>query len=807
MWAKIQLVVLVFLLQIFSSLCIAGFPKSFDNGWAFHLGEVQDAQNPSFDDSDWRKVNVPHDWAIELPFDQNTPQGSGYLAGGVGWYRKSFTLEEEAKGKKVFIEFDGVYMDATFWLNGKKLGNHPYGYTGFEYDLTDYANFGEKQNVLSVRIDVKQPCSRWYSGAGIYRHVWLKVSEPIHIAHWGTYVTTPQIEGKFAKVSICTKVLNETSQIEDITLEATILDAMGKTAGQVTTLRSLTANSEYRYVQFLDISEPKLWSPDDPYLYKVVSVLKKGDKVLDETVTPLGIRSYFFDADKGLILNGKHVQMKGVCLHHDLGPLGSAVNTRAIQRQLEIMKKMGCNSIRTSHNSPAPELLDLCDSMGFMVMDEIFDEWIKSKTKFGYGRFFDEWSERDVLSMIYRDRNHPSVIIWSIGNELHEQHVKDAEKIAGRLVDLFYREDPTRPVTSACNSPTQAIKNRFAASLDVMGFNYSVDQYQKVHADIPDWPLIASETSSALSSRGIYHFKDGKPIGGKNLKNPDMHCNSYDVDSPPWGCSAETSLLALKNNPYMAGEFIWTGFDYIGEPTPYGWPARSSYFGIVDLCGFPKDRYWLYQSQWTDKPVLHILPHWNWQGREGEIVPVWCYTNADSVELLLNGKSLGTKSFEDTNDLHLTWQVPYQVGVLKAVATKDGKVMAETEVKTAGRAARITLTIDRDNIKADGDDLSFVTVKVVDANGIFVPDACDLITFSVEGAGELVAVGNGDPLNHESFKGKQHRAFSGMCLAIIQSKEKPGSISVTARAQGLEPANCVIRGFSTSETESEKTGK
>jgi beta-galactosidase len=525
----------------------------------------------------------------------------------------------------------------------------------------------------------------------------------------------------------------------------------------------------------------------------VILFVKSGGKTIDKAVTPLGVRSIYFDPDKGLLLNGRNIRLNGVCMHHDMGPLGAAVNRRAIERQLEIMKAMGCNAIRTSHNPPAPELLDLCDSMGFMVMVEVFDEWKQSKTEFGYGRFFDEWAEKDILSLIHRDRNHPSIIIWSVGNEMEEQKSKDAEQTAGHLVDIFHREDPTRPVTSGCNSPDAAIKNRFAASLDVMGFNYCYQQYPAVHKQFPDWPLIASETSSALSSRGVYYFAEGKPIKGKDAVHPDMQCNSYDVDHPFWGYPAETSLLAMKNNPYVAGEFVWTGFDYIGEPTPYGWPARSSYFGIVDLCGFPKDRYYLYQSRWGDEPVVHILPHWNWQGREGEIIPVWCYSNADSVKLFLNGKSLGSKSFKDIGELHLTWEVPYQPGTLKAVATKDGKVFCTTKVKTAGNPAGIVLSADRSTINADGADLSFITAKIVDAEGTHVPNASDLISFNIEGPGKLIAVCNGNPLNHESFQAKQHSAFNGLCLVIIQSENRAGNISITATAKGLKPNNITIK--------------
>jgi len=722
---------------------------------------------------------------VDGQFESNSPAGSGggYINAGIGWYRKDFKLPDNVQGKRVFIEFDGVYMNSDVWLNDVHLGNRPYGYSSFQYELTPYLKYGDEKNVLVVKANVQQPCSRWYSGAGIYRHVRLTVTEPVHIAHWGTYVTTPEITENEATVRVQTKIRNQSASAHNVTVESIVVDNAGHEVANLSSVQIVKADSVSAFEQFLKVSKPKLWSLENPTLYYVKSKVRLNDQTVDTSVTHFGIRTFEFTIDKGFFLNGKHVAIKGVCDHHDLGSLGAAVNKRAIERQLEILKSMGCNAIRTSHNPPDPELLDLCDRMGFLVMDESFDEWKQSKTMYGYGRFFDDWSERDLTDMIHRDRNHPSIILWSIGNEIPEQESANAYEMSKRLADICHKEDPTRPITSACNLPAAAVKSGFAKPLDVIGINYSLPFYNILKVT---GKLIASETASAVSTRGEYNLvqDNGKLEIKRQLRN---QCSSYD-DS-----TAESTLLAIKNAPWVAGEFVWTGFDYIGEPSPFPWPSASSYFGIVDLCGFPKDRFYLYQSQWTDKPMVHILPHWNWQGFEGKEIPVWCYSNCESVELFLNGKSLGEKKFSDTKDLHLVWKVPYTPGILKAVAKNNGKIICTDEVQTAGAPAKIVLTPDRSKIKADGDDLSNIKIEIVDKDGHVCPNADNLVKFKIEGDGIIAGVGNGNAASHEYFKASERKAFHGLCLAIVQSKRDKGEIRLSAESEGLQAAEVLIQ--------------
>ena len=728
---------------------------------------------------------------VEGPFESTSPGGSGtgYLDGGIGWYRKTFKLPEDIKDKRVFVEFDGVYMNSDVWINGFHLGNRPYGYSSFQYELTKHLKFGDKKNVMAVRVDVQQPCSRWYSGAGIYRNVRLTITDPVHIAHWGTYITTPKISENEATVRIETNIKNQSLSSKQVTLVTNIVDESGNKVGSGGSNHEIKAGSIGNFTNVVKIQKPKLWSVEIPTLYRVESKVYVDNNLVDDSETPFGIRSFEFTKDKGFFLNGKHVNIKGVCLHHDLGSLGAAVNKRAIERELEIMKNMGCNAIRTSHNPPAPELLDLCDRMGLLVMDEAFDEWKIDKTKYGYGRFFDKWSKRDLTDMIHRDRNHPSIILWSIGNEIPEQSSPNAYEMSKRLADICHTEDPTRPVTSACNTPEAAIKSGYAKPLDVLGINYNTDFYNSLKGQVK---LFGSETASTVSTRGEYNLiKEGDSL--KILKELNNQCSSYDMNAPSWGNVAEASLMAVKNAPWIAGEFVWTGFDYIGEPTPFSWPSVISYFGIVDLCGFPKDRYYLYQSQWTSKPMVHILPHWNWKGFEGMKIPVWCYSNCESVELFLNGKSLGEKKFSDTKDLHLAWEVPYSPGTLKAVAKINGKIVCTDEVQTAGDPAKIILTPDRKEISADGTDLSYVKVEVVDKDGRICPNADNLIKFKIDGEGFIAGVGNGNPISHEYFKAKERKAFHGLALVIIQSTDKSGEINITASSDGLKESVVTIK--------------
>ncbi|MGA9120354.1 MAG: glycoside hydrolase family 2 TIM barrel-domain containing protein [Bacteroidota bacterium] len=721
---------------------------------------------------------------VDGMFESTCPGGSGagYINAGTGWYRKEFTLPANVQGKRVFIEFDGVYMDSDVWLNGVHLGNRPYGYSSFEYELTPYLKSGGQTNVIAVRASVQQPCSRWYSGAGIYRHVRLTMTDPVHVAHWGTSVTTPEVSEREATVRVETKIRNQSSSTQKVDLDLVLVDDAGRKIANGTLSQKVVGESTGVFEQTLKLTNPRLWTLESPRLYRVQATVHVNDRVADACVTPFGVRTFEFSVDKGFFLNGKHVSLNGVCLHHDQGSLGSAVHKRSIERQLEIMKSMGCNAIRTSHNPPAPELLDLCDRMGFLVMDEAFDEWKRNKTMYGYGRFFDEWSERDLTDMILRDRNHPSIVMWSIGNEIPEQDNADAYDMAKRLADICRKDDPTRPVTSACNSPAEAEKSGFSKALDVFGVNYNMPFYQTLRGKAK---LVASETASAVSTRGEYNLVEvNDSLTIKNqLKN---QCSSYD-DS-----TAESTLRMIKNSPWVAGQFVWTGFDYIGEPSPFPWPSVSSYFGIVDLCGFPKDRFYLYQSQWTDKPMVHLLPHWNWSGFEGKAISVRCYTNCESVELFLNGKSLGKKRIRDTRDLHLEWMVPYAPGTLKAIARNNANEVCTDEVQTTGTPAKILLVPDRREIGADGEDLSYVTVKIVDKEGRVCPDADNTIMIGVDGEGILAGVGNGNPISHEAFKAHKRNAFHGLCLAIVQSGRKPGTITLSAASEGLQAAQVVI---------------
>jgi beta-galactosidase len=728
---------------------------------------------------------------IEGIFESTSPSGSGggYINAGKGWYRKEFNLPESIKDKRVFIEFDGVYMNSDVWLNDVHLGNRPYGYSSFQYELTPYLKLGDEKNVIAVKVNVQQPCSRWYSGAGIYRHVRLTVTNPVHLAHWGTYVTAKEVSESEATVRVETKIQNQSDSTQQITLETVLVDDSGNKVTKNSSIITVKADSTGVSECFLKVPKPELWTLESPKLYKVESSVRTNNQIMDEGVTPFGIRTFEFTLDNGFYLNGKHVNIKGVCLHHDQGSIGAAVNKRAIERQLEIMKSMGCNAIRTSHNPPDPELLDLCDSMGFLVMDEAFDEWRQSKTVYGYGRFFDEWSEKDLTDMIHRDRNHPSIILWSIGNEIPEQNNTNAYEMSKRLTDICHKEDPTRPVTSACNTPDGAFKNGFTKPLDVVGINYQIPSYQIFRGKVK---LIASETASAVSTREEYNLiPDGDKL--KIEKELNNQCTSYDVNSPSWGNTAESSLKAIKNSPWIAGEFVWTGFDYIGEPTPFPWPSVSSYFGIVDLCGFPKDRYYLYQSQWTEKPMVHILPHWNWEGFEGKEIPVWCYSNCESVELFLNGKSVGEKKFSNSKDLHLVWNIPYTPGILKAVAKNNGQIVCTDEIHTAGIPAKIVLTPDRSEINADGEDLSYIKIEIVDKEGNLCPNADNQVKFKIEGEGIIAGVGNGNSISHENFKSSERKAFHGLCLAIVQSKHDKGEIRLSAESEGLQSGEVVIK--------------
>ena len=809
--------------------------KKFTTGWKFTLGDSEEFKAPDFDDSNWRNLNIPHDWSIEGGFNKDNPAtpGGGALPGGIGWYRKTFTIPETDKDKLIFIDFDGVYQKSEVWINGHYLGMRPYGYSSFRYELTPYLNFGG-ENGIAVKVNnSEQPNSRWYSGSGIYRNVWLVKTGKVFVEKWGTFVTTPEVDRKNALVVVKTKIKNKTGEKGNLKFKTTILDPSGNVVNKAETKVAPWDKEHEEFTNKINIEHPALWSTQNPQLYKAVTKVYFNGGATDTYETPFGIRYFNFDAEEGFSLNGEKMKILGVCMHHDLGCLGAAIHTRAIERQLEILKEMGCNSIRTSHNPPAPELLDLCDKMGFIVQDETFDMWRKKKSPYDYSRYFPEWHERDLTDHILRDRNHPSVMMWSIGNEVLEQwndvkadtldlqqanfilnFDKNVDKsvinsgeqsvnslITTKLANIVKSLDTTRPVTAGSNE-VNPWNNLFkSGSLDLLGFNYHHRHFADFPQNFPGQKLIVSESTSGLMTRGFYQMPSDSVLvwphrgqtAGLPFGNPEQQCSSYDNCHVPWGSTHEESWKLVKKYDHISGTYIWTGFDYLGEPTPYWWPSRSSYFGIIDLAGFPKDVYYMYQSEWTDKDVLHIFPNWNLPagqaGREpGQVVDIWAYySNADEVELFLNGKSLGTKSKQD-DELHVVWHVPFEPGTLKAVSAKDGKEILTREIKTAGKPAKIRLAADRNEISADGYDLSFVTVEVVDENGIVVPNAGNQIRFSVDGGAAIAGVDNGNPVSHEPLKGSSIKAFNGKCLVVIQAGENPGRITLTAAAEGLEVA-------------------
>ncbi len=773
--------------------------EKFCQDWKFQLGDVSNAQLPEFDDSGWRILNLPHDWSIEGEFSNDNPAtpGGGALPGGIGWYRKTFTLPEADQGKLIFIDFDGVYRNSEVWINGNYLGKRPYGYSSFRYELTPHLRYGDKKNVIAVKVDnSQQPNSRWYSGSGIYRNVWLVITDKVFVDHWGTFITTPEVSEQSATVSLKTKVRNALEQDQPITLKTTIYNQAGKRVTAVAFDTTISKNSIGEISQQAIINNPTLWSLENPYLYKAVSQVICDGKVRDDYETTFGIRYFEFDSEKGFALNGKPTKILGVCNHHDLGCLGAAINTRALERQLEMLKAMGCNGIRTSHNPPAPELLDLCDRMGFIVMDEAFDMWKIKKTEFDYHLDYDQWHRRDLEDMVRRDRNHPSIFIWSIGNEIMEQWDSTGTAMAQENAAIVRSLDTTRPITSACNDPQPHNFIVRSDALDLIGYNYRQNDFPDFPNRFPGKKFIGSETTSALATRGGYDMPSDSirrwPIRWDlpfTTGNADFTCSAYDNCSTPWGSTHEESWKVIKKYDFLSGLYIWTGWDYLGEPTPYSWPARSSYFGIIDLAGFPKDAFYFYQSEWTDKPVLHIFPYWNWN--EGDSIDVWAYTNYDEVELFLNDQSLGKKQ-KTADDFKLVWRVPFAPGTVKAIAQANGKEPLIKEIKTAGKPAKIMLEADRSQIKADGCDLSFITVKVLDQEGTLVPRADNLINFEIQGEGAIAGVDNGHQISHEPFKANYRKAFNGMCLIVVQSKEKAGTITLKATSAELTAATVVI---------------
>ncbi len=738
-------------------------------GWKFTKGDVANAAAPQFNDAKWQTVSIPHDWAIFGPFDgrndaqvvkiaenqeQTATLKSGRTGGlpfiGTGWYRRRLEVPGFGPGKRAVLLFDGAMSDAHVFVNGQEIGSWPYGYNSFSFDITS-ALRADGNNTLAVRLTNQPEASRWYPGAGLYRNVHLIVTGDVHVPVWGTYLTTPEINAQFAKVKLRTQVETPGNAFQPLRLETEIRDPSG--AVVATSSTDLLATDGQTFEQNIVVPQPRLWSPETPVLYAATSKLYAGNELKDTYKTPFGIRSFKFEAGKGFSLNGQTRKFKGVCNHHDLGPLGAAVNVAALRHQLAILKDMGCDAIRTSHNMPAPELVQLCDEMGFMMMVEAFDEWKTPKVKNGYSQYFDQWSERDIVNMVHRDRNHPSVIMWSIGNEVPDQDEPGGGKIAKRLQDIVHREDPTRPVTAGMNRLEPSVANNFASVLDIAGFNYKPARYAWANDKLPQGFILGSETASTVSSRGVYKFPVEK---AKDRKYPDNQSSSYDLEVCPWSQTPDEEFAKQDDLEFVIGEFVWTGFDYLGEPTPYDevWPSHSSYFGIVDLAGLPKDRYYLYRAKWNPTaPTVHLLPHWTWPGREGQPTHVYCYTNAPSAELFVNGVSQGRqtkgKSDQPQTRYRLMWNdVKYAPGSIKVVAyDAQGQAVGEETVRTAGAPHHIRLVPDRTALAADGQDLAYVTARVEDKDGNLCPDATQQLRFAVSGAGKFRAVGNGDATN------------------------------------------------------------
>jgi len=770
---------------------------------------------PGFDDTGWRSLTLPHDWGIEGPFDPKAPGGTGKLPFfGIGWYRKHFAVPASDEGRQLYLNVDGAMSYANVWLNGQYVGGWPYGYASWQVDLTPYVKFGG-ENVIAIRLENPPNSSRWYPGGGIYRNVWLVKTAPVHVGHWGTCVTTPDVSSAAATVKLKVTVDNSSNQVANVRVSTQIfpLDSDGHTAGTAVAgiaplSLQIPPNGSAVAEGTGTVANPKLWGPPPqqrPNRYVAVTTLSQGDMVVDTYETPFGIRTLKFDPNAGFFVNGEHIPLNGVNNHHDLGALGAAVNYRALQRQLEMLAEMGCNAIRTSHNPPAPELLELADKMGFLVMDEAFDVWARRKTPMDHHLIFPDWGEQDLRAMVRRDRNHPSVILWSIGNEVGEQFTGDAgAAMAKRLSAIVHDEDPTRPTTTAMNVAKPA--SPFAAAVDVVSLNYqgagirsAPGQYPAFHQAMPDKFIVSSETASAFSSRGEYLFPVAEGLGGAVRANfgqdaTTRHVSAYELYHAAFGASVDKAFASQEKHPFAGGEFVWTGWDYLGEPTPF-YSSRSSYSGIIDLAGFKKDRFYLYQSHWRPGlPMAHILPHWTWPDRVGQITPVHVFTSGDEAELFLNGKSLGKKK-KAQYEYRLRWdEVTYEPGELKVVAYKNAKEWATDIMKTAGAAAKLLAEADRTTITANGLDLSFVTVTIVDKDNVLVPRSKNRVRFSIDGPGEIIATDNGDPTSFESFQSKERNAFNGLCLAIIRAKPgQPGTITLKVESDGLKEATLPLR--------------
>lgn len=770
-------------------------------GWKFYMGEAESAHQPEFDDARWQSVVVPHDWAIYGPFDkkidmqivkieQNNERTASEKTGrtgalpfvGVGWYRNKVNLPAHDKDKQVLLTFDGAMSNARVYVNGELVGSRAYGYSYFYFDISALIKAG--QNVIAVRLENHPFSSRWYPGAGLYRKVQLLIKDKTSFEHWGHFVSTPFISDTLARINIKSKV-----QGSDLRLETVISDAEGNAVSK-NVETSLYGNE---FVQNLMVKSPRLWSTERPYLYTAALKLYQGNALKHVEEIRFGIRKIEFTREDGFVLNGKPTKLKGVCLHHDLGPLGAAINKSALQRQLTILKDLGCNAIRSAHNMPSLEQLELCDEMGFLFLAESFDEWKKPKVKNGYNLYFDEWAEKDIVNLVQATRNHPSIIMWSAGNEVPDQHGSEGVKRAKWIQDIFHREDPTRPVTVGMDQVKAVMNSGFGVLLDIPGLNYRVHLYEEAYEKFPQGFILGSETASTVSSRGVYKFPAEVGI---NKQYDDLQSSSYDLEYCSWSNLPEDDFIMQDDKPWVLGEFVWTGFDYLGEPTPYDefWPSRSSYFGMLDLAGLPKDRYYLYRSRWnTVDETLHILPHWNWKGREGMTTPVFVYTNYNSAELFVNGKSQGRRSKNDSTKLdryRLRWMdVKYEPGTLRVVAYDDeGNPVNEKEIHTAGAPHHIELSADRKVLKANGEDISFVTATIVDKHGNPCPTADNSLNFKVSGKGNFRAVCNGDPTSLELFHKPTMKAFSGKLVILVQSGTESGDVKLTVGGKGLREA-------------------
>ena len=797
------LAVLLFLPALAGARQAPGGPGGavlFDADWRFHRGGAQGAEAPDFDDSGWRRLDLPHDWSIEdlpgtrSPFDPGaiSQVNGGFTTGGTGWYRKTFNVPAAQKGRRVLVQFDGVYMNAEVWLNGQSLGRHPYGYTSFWFDLTDKVKFGA-DNVLAVKVRNEGENSRWYSGSGIYRHVWLKTTAPTHVAQWGTYITTPEATEASARVKARTTVLNEGAEAARVTLVTRILDAAGAEAARAESSHTVEPKGAHEFGQDATLRAPALWSPDSPALYTAVTEVYRGRELADRLETKFGVRTISFDVTHGFRLNGRPLKLKGGCLHHDNGPLGARAYDRAEERRVELLKASGYNALRLAHNPPSPAFLDACDRLGMLVIDEAFDMWREPKNPHDYHLFFDEWWQRDVESMVWRDRNHPSIIMWSIGNEIPNRHKPEVARLAKTVGDYIRKLEPTRPVTSAVNELRED-KDPYFATLDVAGYNYAAggdhlkkSLYALDHARVPDRIMYGAE--------------------------------SYPLE-------AFDAWMNVVDHPYVIGDFVWTAFDYLGEAS-IGWrgywqeanfyPWNLAYCGDIDTCGWKRPQSYYRDALWMDDQVSvfvrpprpsfepnpkrqswskwhwhDVVADWNWRGHENRPLGVDVYSSCEEVELFLNGRSLGRKPTNRSNAFTASWEVPYQAGALRAVGYDGARQVGAAELRTAGEPARLKLSADRARVRADGQDLSYVTVELVDARGVRNPRAENLVRFAVEGPGTVVAVGNANPVSTESYQQPQRKAWQGRCLVVVKSGRQAGKIVLRATAQGLPPASVVI---------------